>query len=226
MIKIYLLDFSGADSEIISRSALPLYVGKTKNEKLKIQRIIAHSLLSYAFEESFSRPLPPIERDENGRPFIPSDDIDFNISHDGNVVALIISDKERVGIDIQITSSEVSKRLIEKADSLYKKVSALTIRWEKMREEVQIKTLAAFCDNGILSFKACDLSLAEYSETNGKSFDLFSHWSLIEAVSKADGEGLSGINKLSEKNKKFLVNSGYITDKQGRLYSFTASKKI
>ncbi len=226
MIKIYLLDFSGADSDIISRSALPLYLGKEKNEILKNERIITYSLLSYAFYENFSRPLPPIERDENGRPFFPSENIDFNISHDKNLAALIISDEGKVGIDVQNTSSNVSERLIKKTEELSKKVLPLLHAWKEVEKEVPIKTLKTVIENETLCFKECNMHVAVRKEIDGKDSDLFSRWSFIEAVSKADGCGISGIEKLSRKNEKFLVRNGYLTDGCGRLYSFAVSKKI
>ena len=105
MIKVYLLDFSEDGSEILSYSNMPTYVSETKNRELRQQRILSHMLLSYAFNEMFSRSLPPIEKDENGRPFFLGENIDFNISHDGNIVGVIISDEGRVGIDVQSSSS-------------------------------------------------------------------------------------------------------------------------
>ena len=224
MIKVYLLDFSEDGSEILSYSNMPTYVSETKNRELRQQRILSHMLLSYAFDEIFSRSLPPIEKDKSGRPFFPGENIDFNISHDGNIVGVIISDEGRVGIDVQSSSSKISDRLIARADELYGKV-APTSRYWKFIADGQIKTLEMYCERDTVNFLECNLLITEQKELSGENCDFFSRWSFIEAISKADGRGISGVERLSEKSESFLTANGYLTDKKGKLYSFAVCKK-
>ena len=60
MIKIYLLDFSGAAADGVYRTALPSYIENTQNAVLKKERIFSYILLSYAYEKSFPLPMPNI----------------------------------------------------------------------------------------------------------------------------------------------------------------------
>lgn len=77
-----------------------------QKQKWKSQRM-ASFLLHHFFEQYQldRRLLTPILKTDCGRPYILSDQIDFNISHSGEWVAIIISHaahhKKRVGIDIE-----------------------------------------------------------------------------------------------------------------------------
>ena len=225
MTRIYLLDYKGAGAEIINRSALPFSVGKTKNENLRRQRIASYMLLSYAYGEMFSDSMPPIERDENGRPFFVGKDIDFNLSHDKDISALVISDEWRVGIDVQCLSANVTPRLIDKADNLYAKISPFVLNLDGAFDSLQVKTLALFDENGELRFEEVDSFIVDEVASFDKTLKFFSRWSLIEAVSKAYGEGISGIKKIAENSVSFYVREALITDLSGERYSFAVSKK-
>ena len=145
MIKIYLLDFSGAAADGVYRTALPSYIENTQNAVLKRERIFSFLLLSYAYEKSFPLPMPKIEKDEYGRPYFPDSNIDFNISHDGKFIAVAITDVGRVGIDVQLYKDEISERLIRKTSELYnEKIAYLSENGEKIEAEIE---LLKYCDD-------------------------------------------------------------------------------
>lgn len=77
----------------------------------KFESEVGHLLLKYALKErGIDLNLHNISYNEFGKPYIKTIDYDFNISHDGNLVCLIISDIE-VGIDIEFVDY---KRDVEK----------------------------------------------------------------------------------------------------------------
>lgn len=43
-----------------------------------------------------------LRRDAHGRPFLPAPELDFNLSHSGEVVALAIGRRARVGLDLEL----------------------------------------------------------------------------------------------------------------------------
>lgn len=76
--------------------------------KRKIQKQQSRQLAMLLLTELFKRhhldeqKLHQIQREKNGRPFIPDIDLDFNISHSGEWVAVIFAyPKSVVGIDIE-----------------------------------------------------------------------------------------------------------------------------
>ena len=119
MIKIYLFDFSGAEAENFTTSALPEFILQTKNASLRKERFFSYLLLSYAYRENSRGEMPSIEKDGCGKPKFAGGVMDFSISHTENMAAVIISDEGEVGIDIQKFTSEVSDRLIEKVEKSY-----------------------------------------------------------------------------------------------------------
>ena len=220
MIKVYLLDFSGAQTAEKHLSLLPRFVINTKNPHLRRERIFSYMLLNYAYGDFFSdgMAMPSIERDENGRPYFKDSDVDFNISHDINIAALAISDEGRVGIDVQGHSESVSKRLRDKVSLIYEN--------DKILEILIFQGLA---DAEVIGVK--------YSENRGvihapidiydapQKADFFSDWTLLEAISKADGRGLSLFSEIDFENSRFTVRRATVKDRSGNSYSLCIAKK-
>lgn len=184
MIKIYLLDFSGAEGDNFSTSALPDFVKETKNVSLRKERTFSYLLLSYAYREIFGEPMPEIKRDGHGRPYFVSGGVDFNISHSDSLAALIISDEGKVGVDIQKTSAKVSEALIEKVE----KNSPYITMAEKVTEPIFLKAK----DGKFLS------SAPFFKRSSDIPF--FKKWTEREALAKADGRGLSSLSKIYADN--------------------------
>ena len=122
MIKTYLLDFSGAEADDFSASLLPSFIQETKNEILRRERFFSYLLLSYVYCENFGSQMPPIVKDEYGRPYFSGSDVDFNLSHSANLAALVISDEGKVGVDVQKISDNVSEALVENRYDKYRKI--------------------------------------------------------------------------------------------------------
>ena len=184
MIKIYLLDFSGAEGDNFSTSALPDFVKETKNVSLKKERTFSYLLLSYAYREIFGEPMPEIKRDGHGRPHFVSGGVDFNISHSDSLAALIISDEGKVGVDIQKTSAKVSEALIEKVE----KNSPYIPRAKKTENPFYLKVSGGKIIPAASPAEICD----------GVPF--FKKWTEREALAKADGRGLSSLSKIYSDN--------------------------
>ena len=207
MIKIYLLDFSGAEAENFPTSALPSFVRETKNDRQRRDRLFSYLLLSYAYSENFREPMPPIEKDEYGRPHFVSGNIDFNISHSGSLASVIISDEGRVGIDIQNTSAKVSERLTEKVEKSYAGIKDA----DKKAELIFLRARDGELFTDILP------------EVDFEDTAFFRKWTEREAFSKADGRGLALIGRINAENF-VLVGNGFL-EVRGEGYSFSAVKR-
>ena len=184
MIKTYLLDFSGAEADDFSASLLPSFIQETKNEILRRERFFSYLLLSYVYCENFGSQMPCIEKDGYGRPYFPGSSIDFNLSHSANLAALVISDEGKVGVDVQKISDNVSAALVEKIKKSFSPIGA--------RESKELVFLSA--SDGKIS--VCDDFVVPFD--NDASF--FIKWTEREALSKADGRGLSYISKVNIEN--------------------------
>lgn len=207
MIKIYLLDFSGAEAENFPTSALPSFVRETKNDRQRRDRLFSYLLLSYAYSENFREPMPPIEKDEYGRPHFVSGNVDFNISHSGSLASVIISDEGRVGIDIQNTSAKVSERLTEKVAKALVEIP----KAEQKKESIFLRAA-----DGKL------LPAAPFFK-RGSDIPFFRKWTEQEALCKADGRGLSYFSKIFAED--FILISEDLFDIDGDVYAFAAVKE-
>ena len=216
MIKIYLLDFSGAEDDETSLPALPEYIEKTKNPKLRRERIFSYMLLFIASREWLDSPIEEIKKDENGRPFLPEADIDFNLSHDERIAALVISDEGRVGIDVQNKASSVSEKLIRKYEKIFERHNLSSLQASLPIEKM---TLFSLSENGIQ--KNDDAIFSDMP----KALDFFDKWTQLEAISKADGRGLSALEEIDFSHEKFLLRRARIQDKCKNTYSLCVCKK-
>ncbi len=208
MIKIYLLDFSGAEADNFSTSALPSFVTETKNVTRRRESVFSYLLLAYAYYENFKAPLPPVMKDENGKPYFADGNIYFNISHSDSIAAVIISDESEVGIDVQNTSQRISERLIEKIE----KESVCIEKSESLTEPVFLKA-----ENG----KIIPFTPRVSGAAREDSF--FRKWTEREALAKADGRGLSYISKVNVDDFALICVAEF--EAFGSSYSLSAVKK-
>ena len=72
----------------------------------RLQHLAGRYLLTF-LQPHF--PIDNIEIANNRKPFLPSGDYQFSISHCGHYAAAIISSRQQVGIDIEIYSSKTEK---------------------------------------------------------------------------------------------------------------------
>ena len=248
MIRIYLLDFNRAEAEENHFSALPDFIKKTKNPPLRRERIFSYMLLEYALKEyyeeknmleseekdyfylqkqcvinelrgSLSSPdFETLERDEYGRPYFPGVNFDFNLSHDGEMAALVISDQGRVGIDIEKHSENVSTRLYKKLDSYYESNCLLNITDRPDSLDARIKTLAYSNEKGILEAHI-DIEKAH------DAIDFFTRWTTVESISKADGRGLALFSRIDFSINDFNLLRLSIKDGGANTYSLSISER-
>ena len=222
MIKIYLLDFCGAEAAEKHLSALPAFVLNTRNPRYKRERIFSYLLLSYAYSEwrieDINSPLPEILRDEYGRPYFPDSKFDFNLSHDGEMAALVISDEGRVGIDIARLSENISDRLIGMCDEHFKNNHLLSLFKSEDKMDSEILEMAYS--------EACGIHKKdEKSLTRVPLSDFFSKWTTLEAVSKADGRGVALATKIDFENNDFILERATVKDRIGGCYAVCVCKK-
>ena len=81
------------------------YIDRAKNVTIREERLVAYSTLLYSLKCLYGVENPKITREKDGKPRLVSHDIFFNISHSDGLVAVSISDKCDVGVDLQ---SEIS----------------------------------------------------------------------------------------------------------------------
>ena len=106
---------------LISKETLE-YIKSTADEKTRIDRFAAYSLLFSLADAFFGIRIKKIGRNEFGKPYIEeflkedkevSDgNLHFSISHSGGIVAVTLSEDAECGVDLQIMpSKDVSERL-------------------------------------------------------------------------------------------------------------------
>lgn len=222
MIKIYITDFNGAEADGKHLSALPDFIKNTKNPALRREREFSYMLLFYAYgdfvcDNDAHVAFPSIERDENGKPYFSDRKIDFNISHDKDIAAVVISDEGSVGIDVQ-AHEEVSDRLREKASLIYesKNLSSVTDGGD-LREEIEAVEYTS--ESGFL--KSCIHIEKAIDKT-----DFFTKWTTLEALAKADGRGLSLLSEIDFEKEKFMLKSFSLKDKNKKSYALAVCKKL
>ncbi len=140
MVRLFLADVSCLEPEkhleSLSKDRLSR-VEAISDELRKKQSVGAELLLNAAFRAAFPEMPRPVqyERDGNGRPYIPGEEVRFSLSHSGIYVCCAVSDAP-VGVDVEKTRP-------------YK--SGLAARFFSPREAADV-TLAADRESRFLSY--------------------------------------------------------------------------
>ena len=127
-----------------------------------------------------------------------------SISHDKNVAVAVISDSERIGIDVQ--SDSVCKRRMERiASRFFAPINKVGERSEGIGEEIKW-----FLANGEELLDISEGFLKKELNEEKEVFDFLAKWTRLEAVMKAAGEGFSEYPRLEEllltvKTKTFVL---------------------
>ena len=164
--------------------------------------------------------LSAVERDEFGKLSFKkkgTENVDFpsfSLSHSGELVAVVFSDKdEKIGVDIQLHAPVKNEEKIK--ERLLHSCPVGDI------EESEIKV--SFCKID----EALKLSLCEekspFTLSLSYDSDFFSLWTATEAALKADGGGFASICRLRDICPVALVKT-YKIDYMGRAYSLSAVK--
>ena len=90
----------------------------TGNEELRLQRLAAYGLLAKALKEQGRwRGWPVVKKAPQGKPYMENyADVEMNMSHCKGYVAVVLSERGKVGIDVE-TRRKVTRRLIERVCS-------------------------------------------------------------------------------------------------------------
>lgn len=93
-------------------------IESTSNEELRLQRLAAYGLLAKALKEQGRwREWPVVKKAPQGKPYLENyADMEMNMSHCKGYVAVVLSERGRVGIDVE-TRRKVTRRLIERVCS-------------------------------------------------------------------------------------------------------------
>ena len=114
--QVYVIDITCVGEELLNRVSLPMDLSalatRYQNESARYRSLCAYSLLVYKAKE-LGLGIEPITISEHGKPDFKS--FHFNLSHSGDMVALMISDVE-CGVDIQVVEQQ------KDYDSLAKRV--------------------------------------------------------------------------------------------------------
>ena len=145
------------------------YIDRAKNDTIREERYAAYSTLLYSLKCLYGVENPKIMREKDGKPRIISHDIFFNISHSDGLVAVSLSDKCDVGVDLQ---SEISPEREERLSARF------LSGFSPLPCPLEIEYL--YLENG--RFFTLDLPMARDDKFTEK-------WTSFESVLKLYGNG-------------------------------------
>ena len=160
------------------------YIDKAKNSLVREERYSAYSTLLYSLKCLYGIENPRIMREKDGKPRLVSHDVFFNISHSDGLVAVSLSDKCDIGVDLQ---SEISPEREERLSARF--LSGFSF----LPHPLEISYL--YLENG--RFFTLDLPMAK-----GDKFT--ERWTTFESVLKLTGDGFgaaSDIEKIGQNVK-------------------------
>jgi hypothetical protein len=186
-------------------------------DRVKRERYTAYRLLAKILSEDFGCDCESLALDfeDGGRPYLLKDggraEIDFSISHSGELVLVAVSDTVRVGADLQ---TEVSAALGARLDKRF----ALSASIATHREKINLYTEKNHIDAAKILAKTSMQIEEATTEFSGElipsgertesvpspispPFDELGKtvlWATAEAVLKYDGRGFSAYSELGE----------------------------
>ena len=110
--------FSSSEIEKMARDAFPHRdnasyldaIAQRKNESSRADSFFALCLLSSMCEKiGEDKASLSLDRDKSGRPYFKSSELDFSVSHSSGTVAVALSDRSRVGIDLELNCIDTAK---------------------------------------------------------------------------------------------------------------------
>lgn len=201
--------------------------GLERNKIKSVQSNFARLLLSKLFSDfSGGKSMPKIEKGIYGKPFFENSDIFFNISHERNLVALIMSDEGEVGIDLQslpenvVSREKISERLtkiIRENDYYFTRVG--------VSSEIKAEQQSFFADSADSIFPLpCAAESCPTDEPKILSradADFLREWSELEALMKLSGGGFADVGRIPEILAKAKIKSLFVSDAKGTEYALT-----
>ena len=213
MIKIGIVDLSG----LIDTADR----GKIKSVQSKFARLLLEELCSGRFENSA---LPETVKGKFGKPRFVCGAPQFNIAHEGNLAAVIVSEDKEVGIDLQslphgLTSREkIEQRLtkiIRDCDYYFTRGGA------SEPENAEILFFEAEGEDKIKpSANRKGISIHGEPQTlSAGDADFLREWSELEALMKLSGGGFSDVGKIPEILATASIKTLWICDTGGVEYA-------
>ena len=170
-------------------------------------QLLKQSMLSYYPEYSFS--LDQLEFPEQSKPFFKGD-IDFNISHSGNIVCCVISDTAKVGVDIEVhrnIHSATMNKFLRKYPNLKKDSSPENISHHFFNYWTKNEAIIKAADHGSI------FNMSEIKHENEGAYYQNHFWPTypIEIISKGDNKEYTCHISCSEKFENSAANKIAVT---------------
>ena len=214
MIYIGILDTAGicpSDSRVISKIPEEVRgrVEKTRDSEQGALRAGAYMLLSEIYKRYFDQKMPHIIYTGGGKPGFESDNDNktlhktpkFNISHDGSISAVVITDDGfDAGIDVQTTSKrsidykQIEKRFFSHITDLQNNVFIEGLQGDVNINNICVQIVYYVYKNGELFQVPCDVFLSKSENDENEEMQFLAKWTILESVLKASGEGFGAIS--------------------------------
>jgi 4'-phosphopantetheinyl transferase len=82
-------------------------IDNTKMHKRKIEKTITRALSKYLLEKHFSQTYKGLQKLETGKPILVDVKLEMSVSHCENYLAVLITNLDKAGIDIQNTNEKI-----------------------------------------------------------------------------------------------------------------------
>jgi len=177
-------------------------IEKIKNQERKELSTLSRLFIKKLFEEYFSKKMPEISYGEYGKPFFKDEKTAFSVSYDKGAVAVLISDEERVGLDIQSFEGDEKNR-----DGIEKRFfSGLVFSPENESFDFEIRFFEAEINDGALGLVEKDENLTALL-ANGEKANFLWRWTRLEACLKLFGGGFKDYKNANESLQKAKIKT-------------------
>ncbi len=181
------------------RSEVISHILGAKSEKLRRERTAAYISLSAIADDLFKK-TPEISWTEYGKPFYKDENIYFSLSHCENMVAVSISDKEFVGVDIE---GEISSERAERLEKRFFRETEFSVKpLNVFYMFAELSAAGCLCFYEILEDRGDGLLFTDIDKAAirpiGISESFSAKWTLSEAVMKCEGSGFSSLRELNK----------------------------
>jgi 4'-phosphopantetheinyl transferase len=206
MVKIYCIKLEEHINEGIFNSILDRFSAYEKEKTLKYvreidreRRLIGRLLVWWVLVQDFKfNKHPEIIYDQNGRPLLKNKIFDFNISHSGKWVAIGISEKNRIGIDVQeFTKFDINEVLHYFSDQEINNLNSISVESDKKSRFFQIWTLKEAYIKCIGSTFKIPLNKFWFSFNDGEQNPVFSSHQFDQDIYKFKSQKLDDLHWLS-----------------------------
>ena len=188
------------------------YILSASSAAVRRERYSAYRLLSALIRRCFSADVGELTLMREGdRPYLTRNvepvPFDFNLSHSGDFVCAALTDRGRIGVDIEKKITEERAERLEKRFSLSKRISGAEVRIIDPYSAIfppdyvppstgEKICKAELCRENLLFGFELDGEKERKADTETLSFT--ERWTVCESALKRDGRGMSGVGSLAE----------------------------